>query len=57
MQPALGILNVRVTFNGEPGKSVLRWKRDRNADAYVIQCSQDPSGEENWTYLATSHDE
>ncbi len=53
-QPVGQVQNVRVAFNGEPGKSVVRWKRDANADAYVIQCSQDPNGEGNWVYMATT---
>ena len=53
-QPVGQVQNVRVTFNGEPGKSVLRWKRDRNADAYVIQCCQDPIVDNEWVYLATT---
>lgn len=53
-QPVDQVQNVRVTFNGEPGKSLVRWKRDSNADAYVIQCCQDPIVDSEWVYLATT---
>ena len=39
------ILNVRVLFNGTPGYSEVRRKRDSRAEAYVIECTQDPTNE------------
>ena len=47
-QPVSQILNVRVNFTGMPGYSEVRWKRDANADAYVVQCSPDPITETSW---------
>ena len=36
------VLNVRVGFTGEPGHSSVYWKRDPNADAFIVEFSPDP---------------
>jgi hypothetical protein len=46
--PVEQILNVRVSFNGEPGKSIVNWKADASADAYRVQCCQDPIEDDGW---------
>jgi hypothetical protein len=51
--PVEQILNVRVSFTGEPGKSVVTWKADPHADAYRVQCCQDPLNENEWVDLGT----
>jgi hypothetical protein len=52
-QPVQQILNVRVHFNGTPGYSEVRWKRDRRAEAYVVECCQDPITENGWKNMGT----
>lgn len=52
-QPVLQIENVKVTFTGMPGYSKVVWKRDPNADAYVVQRCADPITEASWVTLAT----
>ena len=52
-QPVEQILSVKVSFTGEPGKSLVTWKRDPNADAYRIQCSLDPMTATSWKDLGT----
>jgi hypothetical protein len=52
-QPVQQILNVKVTFNGEPGKSIVRWKADPHADAYVVECCADPITPDGWKYMGT----
>lgn len=52
-QPVQQILNVRVSFNGTPGYSDVRWKRDAAADAYVVECCQDPITPEGWMNSGT----
>jgi hypothetical protein len=52
-QPVSQILNVRVSFNGEPGKSIVSWKRDTHADAYVVECCPDPITPTGWKYMKT----
>ena len=47
------VLNVRVLFNGEPGHSEVRWKRETNADAYVVECSPDPITDASWRNMGT----
>lgn len=51
--PVGQILNVRVSFTGEPGKSTVTWKADPYADAYRVQCCQDPLNENEWVDIAT----
>ena len=36
------VLNVRVAYTGDPGYSEVSWKKESNADAYVVECSQEP---------------
>jgi len=50
-QPVEQILNVKVAFNGEPGKSVVSWKADPQADAYVVECCADPITSAGWKYM------
>jgi hypothetical protein len=52
-QPVQQILNVRVQFNGTPGHSEVRWKRDSRAEAYVVECCQDPITESGWKNMGT----
>jgi hypothetical protein len=52
-QPVQQIQNVKVTFNGEPGKSIVRWKADPHADAYVVECCPDPITPAGWKYMDT----
>ena len=52
-QPVQQILNVRVAFNGTPGYSEVSWKRDVHADAYVIECCQDPITLAGWMNSGT----
>jgi hypothetical protein len=52
-QPVEQIVNVKVSFTGEPGKSLVSWKRDPHADAYRIQCSPDGITATSWKDLAT----
>jgi hypothetical protein len=52
-QPVQQILNVRVQFNGTPGYSEVRWKRETHAEAYVVECCQDPITEVGWKNMAT----
>ncbi len=40
--PVQQILNVKVSFTGMPGHSEVRWKREANAEAYVLERSPDP---------------
>ena len=47
-QPVEQILNVKVSYTGTPGYSEVRWKRDVAADAYVVECCQDPITPEGW---------
>lgn len=51
--PVGQILNVRVSFTGEPGKSIVTWKADPYADAYRVQCCQDPLDANAWVDLGT----
>jgi hypothetical protein len=53
-QPVSQVLNVRVAYTGEPGHSEVRWKREVNSDAYVVQCCQDPITDEGWKYMGTT---
>jgi hypothetical protein len=52
-QPVAQVENVKVSFNGEPGKSIVTWKRESNADAYRIQCSPEPITEHSWKEMGT----
>jgi hypothetical protein len=52
-QPVQQILNVRVLFNGTPGYSEVRWKRDSRAEAYVVECCQDPITPAGWKNMGT----
>jgi hypothetical protein len=52
-QPVGQVLNVRVQFNGTPGYSEVRWKRESHAEAYVVECCQDPITADGWKNMAT----
>ena len=52
-QPVGQVLNVRVSFTGDPGYSEVRWKRETHADAYVVECSQEPITETSWRNMGT----
>ena len=52
-QPVAQVLNVRVFFTGNPGDSEVRWRADRNADAYIVECSQEPITETSWKNMDT----
>jgi hypothetical protein len=52
-QPVSQVENVKVLFNGFPGHSEVRWKRETNADAYVVERSADPITPTGWDNLGT----
>lgn len=52
-QPVGQVLNVKVAFTGEPGKSLVTWKADPHAVAYVVECTLDPDAADGWKYMAT----
>ncbi len=52
-QPVGQVMNVRVGYTGDPGYSEVRWKRESNADAYVVECSPDPITETSWKSMGT----
>lgn len=52
-QPVAQVQDVRVSYNGNPGYSNVRWDREVNADAYLVQCSPDPITETSWRNLGT----
>ena len=52
-QPVAQVANVRVSFNGTPGYSDVRWDRDPQADAYMVQCSPDPITDASWKNMGT----
>lgn len=52
-QPVAQVLNVRVSFTGNPGYSEVRWQRVTGADAYVVECSPDPITETSWKSMGT----
>lgn len=47
-QPVTQVENVKVTFNGMPGYSEVRWKRQTNAEAYAVSRSPDPITATSW---------
>jgi hypothetical protein len=51
--PVTQILNVKVGFTGMPGHSTVAWKRESNAEAYVLERSPDPITPTSWDNLAT----
>ena len=52
-KPVGQVQNVRVSYNGTPGYSNVRWDRETNADAYMVQCSADPITETSWKNMGT----
>ncbi len=52
-QPVAQVGNVRVSYNGTPGYSNVRWDRETNSDAYVVQCSPEPITETSWKNMGT----
>ncbi len=55
-QPVAQVANVRVSFNGTPGYSDVRWDRQPQSDAYMVQCCQDPISEAGWKNMGTVRD-
>ena len=47
------VKNVRVDYTGTPGYSEMSWRRVPGADAYVVECCQDPIADEGWKNIAT----
>lgn len=52
-QPVQQILNVKVGFTGEPGHSLVSWKRDSRAEAYTVQRSPEPITDTSWVTVGT----
>lgn len=52
-QPVGQVMDVRVSYNGTPGYSDVRWDREANADAYMVQCSPEPITETSWKNMGT----
>ena len=52
-QPVGQVLNVRVGFTGDPGYSEVSWKKESSADAYVVECSQEPITDSSWRNMGT----
>ena len=52
-QPVAQVQNVRVSYNGTPGYSKVRWDRETNSDAYMVQCSPEPITETSWKNMGT----
>ena len=52
-QPVAQVMNVRVAYNGTPGYSNVRWDRETNSDAYMVQCSAEPITETSWKNMTT----
>lgn len=52
-QPVGQVLNVRVAFTGDPGYSEVSWKKESSADAYVVECSQEPITDSSWRNMGT----
>jgi len=52
-QPVAPVINVHVSYTGMPGYSEVRWKRESNADAYVVQRSPEPITEASWVNVGT----
>jgi len=52
-QPVTQVLNVRVSYTGNPGYSEVRWRRVTAADAYVVECSPDPITGTSWQNMGT----
>jgi len=51
--PMAQVLNVRVSYTGNPGYSEVRWQRMTGADAYVVECSPEPITETSWKNMGT----
>jgi hypothetical protein len=47
------IENVKVRLTTSPGYSDVLWKRDDNADAYVLERSPDPITPSGWMNVGT----
>lgn len=52
-RPVGQVQDVRVSYNGTPGYSDVRWERETSADAYMVQCSPDPITEASWKNMGT----
>ena len=52
-QPVGQVLNVRVAFTGDPGYSEVSWKKETSADAYIVECSQEPITDVSWRNMGT----
>lgn len=51
--PVQQVMDVRVSYNGVPGYSKVQWKAEPSADAYMVQCCQDPITEAGWKGMGT----
>ena len=52
-QPVTQVENVKVTYTGMPGYSAVQWKRETNADAYVVERSPEPITATGWDNVGT----
>jgi hypothetical protein len=52
-QPVGQVENVKVSFTGTPGYSAVRWKRETNAEAYMVECSPEPITDTSWKQKGT----
>ncbi len=51
--PVSQVKNVEVSFTGMPGHSNVKWKRETNSDAYVLQRSPEPITDSSWINVGT----
>ena len=52
-RPVQQIINVQVSYTGNPGYSEVLWKRDPDADAYRVQRSPEVITETSWEEVGT----
>ena len=52
-QPVEQVVNVKVSFTGEPGHSAVEWKPNSNATGYVLECADDANEPGSFQYKAT----
>lgn len=51
-RPVEQVQDLRVSLTQEPGHSALRWSRQSQAEAYIVQRSFEPLTESSWVQLA-----